>query len=388
MKYAHSHLQSALCLVDEYKAGEPFSSFAKKYFSRHKKYGSRDRKEIRHLCYCFFRMGKALTNLPVEERMLMGLFLCSTKANGVLEQLKPHWNAEVRASFKEKLTILNIQPQVFDVFPWREKESPGIDHDHFSQSFFIQPDLFLRLRPGHESDVKEKLKLSGIDFSERTPACLALPNNSGIESIIDLDREAVVQDYNSQKTAGILQRSMTELPGGVSAWDCCAGSGGKSLLLYDIDPTINLTVSDVRKAILVNLEKRFSRAGIKKFRKFLVDLTRPHLLLPGADFNLIICDAPCTGSGTWSRTPEQLCFFDEKKIDDYSSLQKKIVSNVIAYLRKDGFFLYITCSVFKNENEEVVSFIRNELRLELIQMKVLTGYDEKADTLFTSLFRK
>jgi 16S rRNA (cytosine967-C5)-methyltransferase len=53
-----------------------------------------------------------------------------------------------------------------------------------------------------------------------------------------------------------------------------------------------------------------------------------------SNFELIICDAPCTGSGTWSRTPEQLYFFDEKKIEQYALLQKKIVSTIIPRLKE------------------------------------------------------
>jgi len=105
-------------------------------------------------------------------------------------------------------------------------------------------------------------------------------------------------------------------------------------------------------------------------------------------YDVILCDAPCTGSGTWSRTPEQLHFFDERKIESYAALQKKITSSVVPQLRPGGFFLYITCSVFRKENEEVAEFIKNnKVDLELIKMELLKGYDKKADTLFVALFQ-
>jgi 16S rRNA (cytosine967-C5)-methyltransferase len=267
----------------------------------------------------------------------------------------------------------------------------------------LQPDLFIRVRPGYESIVKTKLLDHGIIFSEITSSCLSLPNASRIENIIALDKEAVVQDYASQQT-GVFFRNFNfhgARPAAqvsshrLKVWDCCAASGGKSLMLYDIDPDIELTVSDIRKSILVNLEKRFATAGVKNYKSFVADLTRSHLAkgvlsdksnIP--DFEFIICDAPCTGSGTWSRTPEQLYFFNEKKIEQYSLLQKEIVSNIVPHLERDAFFLYITCSVFRRENEEVTEFIRNSLQLELITMQLLKGYDKKADTMFVALFKK
>ena len=99
-------------------------------------------------------------------------------------------------------------------------------------------------------------------------------------------------------------------------------------------------------------------------------------------FDLIICDAPCSGSGTWSRTPEQLAFFHPDRIGHYAKLQRAIVSNAIPYLKKNGMLVYITCSVFKKENEETITFIRDKFSIQSSPMELLKGYDKKADTLF------
>lgn len=104
--------------------------------------------------------------------------------------------------------------------------------------------------------------------------------------------------------------------------------------------------------------------------------------------HLIIADVPCSGSGTWARTPEQLTYFSEKRIAKYASLQKKIVKNAIVKLKAGGYFLYITCSVFKMENEENVDFIHEQLHLKLVESRYLKGYEIQADTLFAALFIK
>jgi 16S rRNA (cytosine967-C5)-methyltransferase len=109
----HSYLHTAAAILSEYRGGEPFASFSKKYFSRYKKFGSRDRKTISHLCYCFFRVGKSMNGLPVEERILAGLFLCSYSSSEILEDLKPEWNEQAALSIPDKFIFLG-QPTALE----------------------------------------------------------------------------------------------------------------------------------------------------------------------------------------------------------------------------------------------------------------------------------
>ena len=206
--------------------------------------------------------------------------------------------------------------------------------------------------------------------------------------MIEVNREAVIQDFNSQRVGELVP--IEELQKGARVWDCCAASGGKSIMIFDLISQIELTVSDVRQSIIHNLHSRFREAGIRRYNSFVADLTRPATLassLAPATFDLIICDAPCSGSGTWSRTPEQLLFFKPEEINRYSNLQKSIATATLPYLKKQGYFLYITCSVFKKENEEVVRFIERHANGELLKMQLLKGYGMKADTMFAALFR-
>jgi len=370
---------------------EPFSSFLKKYFAQHKKYGSKDRKQISHLCYCYFRLGKALPEKLAEERMLIALFLCSSQSNEILEHLRPEWNEKIHLPFEDKCSMLNVQYSMFKLFPFTDELSKGIEQEKFILSYLQQPDLFIRLRPGYEISVKEKLQKEGIVFTQVSDKCLALPNSFKIEDVIKLNKEAVVQDYSSQRTAELLFNLKSKISNPkFSVWDCCAASGGKSIMLYDLYPDIDLSVSDIRDSILHNLRKRFSDAGIKKYKSFVTDLTTFHSppAIHHSPFDLIICDAPCSGSGTWGRTPEQLLYFEKSKIDYYALVQRKIVSNIYGHLKPGGYLIYITCSVFKKENEEVVNYMRQYLKLELIQVKLLKGYNLNADTMFAALLRK
>ena len=385
----HSYLNSASTILSAYTGEEPFTSFIRKYFSQHKKFGSKDRKQVSHLCYCYFRLGKALADGSMEERILIALFLCSHQPDEILQELKPEWNEKIELPFEEKLSFVDHKFSIQEIFPWQDELSEAIQKEVFTLSHLEQPDLFLRLRPGKEVIVKQKLAKGGIEFQTISNNCIALSNSSKIDTVIQLDKEAVVQDYSSQRVGEFIipvrqERSDSE---SLRVWDCCAASGGKSIMVKDILGDIDLMVSDIRESILHNLENRFQQAGIKNYESFVADLSKP-LNISLSTFNLIIADVPCTGSGTWGRTPEQLYYFDGNKIDDYAALQRKIVATAITQLEPGGYLLYITCSVFKKENEEAVEFIEEKFSLELVKMELLKGYDKKADTMFAALLKK
>ena len=389
MSRYHSYLNSAKEILSLYNGGEPFSTFLKKYFSQNKKFGSTDRKEVAGLCYCYFRAcphSKESISKPIatnDVQLLTYLFLCNKEPNKILASLIPEWNKMIDLSMKEKLSYFNYQ--LSSVFPWKKELSDGIDYEKFCGSFFIQPDLFLRIRPGHAESVLLKLNEASVKFEFISPFTIRLPNTFNADKYFDLDREVVVQDLSSQQITGFIPVR----PGQSDfVWDCCAGSGGKSILAFDLNENIELTVSDVRDSILSNLKKRFEKAGIKKYHSFTRDISSSALTNRQIQFDLIIVDAPCTGSGTWGRTPEQLYYFDKKKIDDYATKQKQIVSNVIPHLKPGGHLLYITCSVFKKENEEMVNYLEEEFHLQIEKMELLKGYEMKADTMFAALLQK
>ena len=306
----------------------------------------------------------------------------------MLETHKPEWNLHTEKSLKDKCEIAGIEFQslLTSLFPWKDQLSSGVDYDELASSYFIKPDVFLRIRPGKGESTRRKLKSAHIPFIEIRENSLSVPAGSKVDRELNIDAEAVVQDMSSQRVGDYLAKVISEKD--CSVWDCCAASGGKSIMAYDINPEINLTVSDVREQILHNLDNRFSAAGINNYTSFQGDLTDGTQPVPDAPFDVIIADVPCTGSGTWGRTPEQLFYFEESKMEEYASLQKNIVSSGAKQLKPGGHLLYITCSLFRKENEEVVEYIQKELGLQVMETALLNGISEKADVMFCGLFSK
>lgn len=383
MRY-QSYLHTAIKIISAYKGEEPLSAFLKKFFAADKKYGSGDRKNISSLCYNYYRAGRAMDGMSLEKQLLAATFLCNHSPNNLLRALMPEWEEKIMLPPAEKAAMLGID--LANLFPFAKELSGDIDASRFALSFLQQPDLFLRIRPGKRNAVETKLQAAAIPY-ELSANTVRLANASRIHEILSLDKEAVVQDKNSQRVLDGVQQHMGDtIP---HAWDCCAASGGKSILLYDkLQGKVKITVSDIRESILVNLKKRFSIAGIRQYDHFTADLDHNERALPLKDVSLIICDAPCTGSGTWARTPEQLYFFDAAQIAVYAQRQERIASAALPYLEEGGLLVYITCSVFRQENEAVVDYIQKKFHLQLLQMESLKGYDDKADSMFVALLKK
>ncbi|MDB5132899.1 MAG: rsmB [Mucilaginibacter sp.] len=378
---AINQLKTFQRILDEYPAETPLSKFLPGFYRQNKQMGSTDRRIAGRLVYNYFRLGRALPDLPVDERLFVAEFLCNSQLNSFLQHFKPEWAACVSFNIDEKLEMVKTAYPGFkqeDVFPWTGQLSAGIDKNAFLRSFFVQPDLFIRVYKGFEPQVKIALTAAEVVFKDEGNGCLSLPNGTRLEALIANPHWYEVQDFSSQQTAQYFAPQKWE-----SWWDACAGSGGKSLLLHDMEPTVKLVVSDIRESILANLDERFQQAGLIKYQKKLLNLTQNNdLILHDYAFDGIILDAPCTGSGTWGRTPEMISQFDTHKIEFFQRLQQSIARNIVKHLKPGKPLIYITCSVFKAENEDLVNFIVKELGLKLEKQTVLKGYENKADTMF------
>jgi 16S rRNA (cytosine967-C5)-methyltransferase len=142
---SHSHLNTASKIIQTYDGSIPLASWLKQFFKAEKKFGSTDRKQIAHLCYCYYRLGQAFIDLGTEERLLTGVFLCSYAANKILEELKLEWNEKIALPPQEKLDVLAAAHQKRSIFDFPGELSDEIDREGFALSFLLQPDLFLRI---------------------------------------------------------------------------------------------------------------------------------------------------------------------------------------------------------------------------------------------------
>ncbi|MCF8339586.1 MAG: Fmu (Sun) domain-containing protein [Chitinophagaceae bacterium] len=386
-----SHLNTAGELITQFTGSLPFNLYLKQFFAAHKKYGSKDRRQITSLCYHYFRVGNALISSDLKNKIIASRFLIATEPDDFISALKPDWadfisnrSLHDKCKFLASVDII-VKLDVLFPLPQHLSEDIATDKEYFLLSHLQQPDVFLRIRPNQNEKVIAKLKQAEIPYSIENQTITISPNSS-INTIFESDKLVVVQDLSSQRTGEFIREALSQLnklKDRIDVWDCCAASGGKSLLAFDINPAIQLSVSDSRKSVLFNLQKRFAAACIARFDSFVADLTKPiHLPQP---FPLIIADVPCSGSGTWGRNPEELHHFSLEKLNDFASLQKNILTNVLPNLKVGGILVYITCSVYKAENEDIVQWLQENHKMKLLKMENIKGYQQKADTMFAAL---
>lgn len=367
MRYIWQHIKA---IIETYNGSLPLAHFLKNYYKQHPILGSRDRKILSAMAYSYYRAAKGFTTENIEEKILACMQVCGS------ENLLPP------TLLAAGLPQLEFAPD--NLFPNDAAISGGITQAEWLQSMCSQPNLFIRIRKDKKT-ILEILDKHNISYTFVRENCLSLPNGAKIDALLEPDTY-VVQDASSQQTGEYFQPKKNEL-----WYDCCSGAGGKSLLLKDMESGVRLTVTDRRETIIYNLHQRFRLYHHHLPVAHVTDVTNKVLLekaLGAKKFDNIICDAPCSGSGTWARTPEQLYFFDPKTLSDFSSLQKTIASNVSHYLKPGGRLVYITCSIFKEENENVVDALTQQTGLHLNRSQIINGTSIHADSMFIAELQK
>jgi 16S rRNA (cytosine967-C5)-methyltransferase len=151
-----------------------------------------------------------------------------------------------------------------------------------------------------------------------------------------------IQDEGSQLIAELAGRGREIL-------DCCAAPGGKTAILAERNPAASITACDISPARLKAMQKNLSGLGIH-FR--VLDATQ----LPfEKQFDLVLCDAPCSGTGTLARNPEIRHRLTVDDLARHHERQVGLLRSAMHALREGGRLIYSTCSLEAEENEDVVA---------------------------------
>lgn len=169
--------------------------------------------------------------------------------------------------------------------------------------------------------------------------------------------EIEVQDEGSQ----ILSLLCDARPG-MQVLDFCAGAGGKSLAMAaQMQNKGRLTACDNHSARLKKSVERFRRAGMHNHElKLLDDAGLQWLKRQKERFDRVLCDVPCSGTGTWRRNPDMRHKLTEQDVAELQSVQRDILTQTAPLVKKGGLLIYATCSILREENENQIDWFLSQ----------------------------
>ena len=172
---------------------------------------------------------------------------------------------------------------------------------------------------------------------------------------------ARMQDEGSQLVAEIAAAAMPEA---LKVLDACAAPGGKTAILAERLTKARITAMEVRPRRLEAMRRNL-KAYAKQVACVQGDATT---LKDGADYDLILCDAPCSGTGTMARNPEIRWRVDAAEVQRQQARQKAILKSAAGAVRAGGRVVYSTCSLEPEENEDVVRAVVAEAELRVVSV--------------------
>jgi 16S rRNA (cytosine967-C5)-methyltransferase len=337
-----ARVQAAIELLDEViaaakGAGAAADTIIGNYFRTRRYAGSGDRRAVRELVYRAIRRSgerppsgrAAMLGLAQEDEALAALF--DGSGHGP-EAPRPD----------EPRTQASAVPQ------WlADRFDPLIDEPEMAALLDRAP-LDLRANRLKGSRGEAMAQFPGAEPTPLSPLGLRIPEQSQIENSPAWRSGLVeIQDEGSQ----LLAFACGAAPGS-TVIDLCAGAGGKTLALAaEMENRGRIVATDTDRGRLSRLPQRLGRTG--------VSIVETRLLNPGreaealadlaASADLVLVDAPCSGSGTWRRNPETRWRLTPGRLDRLTTLQAHLLDLAAGLVRPGGVLVYAVCSLLAEE---------------------------------------
>lgn len=186
-----------------------------------------------------------------------------------------------------------------------------------------------------------------------------------------------VQDEGSQLAA-----ILCDVKPDMKIVDYCAGAGGKSLTLaFLLGGKGKIEAHDVDWHRLEQIKPRAERLGMNnvEIKREIVDV----------DYDRFIIDAPCSGTGTWRRSPDAKFRLTPERLKELNKMQYEILEKGYVHTKSGGRIVYITCSILKQENEDIVTRFLNEYKdVKLLRQERFSPLETNTDGFFAAVMEK
>ncbi|MFL6830898.1 MAG: RsmB/NOP family class I SAM-dependent RNA methyltransferase [Sphingomicrobium sp.] len=369
-----ARLQAAIEIVDEVIAstrddGPPADAIVTRYFKARRYAGSSDRRAVRETVFRAIR--RSAERPPSGRSAILGLVQDDPALPELFGQPR---GPEPIAEGEERATAGAV-PQ------WLVPElSPCVGPDEWPALLERAPvDLRVNVARASRDDLVGDF--AGAAPTRLSPWGIRLPPDSRVDDHPAFRSGLVeVQDEGSQLIA-----LACAAKDGERIVDLCAGAGGKSLALAAAAPNAEILAADTNRARLAKLPPRAQKAGAAIETLLLSPPNELSELAGRRDkSDLVLVDAPCSGSGTWRRNPEGRWRLTPERLDRLVALQARLLDIAAELARPGGRVVYAVCSLLSREGAGAIDgFLSRHSSWQVQETAIPAGRPDGASRLLT-----
>lgn len=381
------------------KESRPADKAVAYYFKNNKKYGSRDRRIMYEVVFSVFRWYGWLREiiylhipeshpdfLALSSKTLSKVAVSAGILDGSIEKsLIDYWKSELNVPeslCRNSQSVLNkdAASKILSFFGVDKNLSclaliPEWTHEKIKQTLYSEnelikwyqsrPPIWIRIQTDDTEKLFKEFSENEIQYfpSKTVKDALCIKNAKvNLYSLKSFENGLFeIQDIASQ-VIGIVAGANP----GERWWDCCAGAGGKSLQLSSMMQNKGrIVASDIREYKLNDLRKRARRNEKSNIECKEWD-GRALRNKKAESFDGVLIDAPCSCSGTWRRNPDAKWRLNLAEVEELLCIQSSILENASSAVKKGGVLIYATCSIFDEENSQIVmGFLKNHPEFSL-----------------------
>ena len=351
-----SIIQAIIEVIDEViKDKLPADIILDKYFKERRYIGSKDRRFISDNSWKIIRNRLKYSEM-LENNISARLLVACAFIENDLELLFNGDEYAPEILSREEKNIINKAGDFDDFSEIALYECPLWLFDKFKNKKLLDAlnstaSVDVRANLVERDVARNRLKKEGLFFSPTPFSPLGLRSEDRVNlnnCMTYQDGEIEVMDEGSQLISLLCQAKPHH-----KIIDYCAGAGGKSLCIGALLNNDGLILAhDISQERLSRIKRRAERLDIINIKTIKE--------VSDNDFHRFIIDAPCSGSGTWRRCPDAKHRLTPQKLEEIKQAQREILEIGAGKTRVGGRLIYITCSVFEEENElQIENFLEN-----------------------------
>ena len=210
--------------------------------------------------------------------------------------------------------------------------------------------LRVNLQKSSAPVLAQKLGLTGVSILY--DRFIQVPADAKLKPILE-SQSFANGEFSLQNPSAYEVVKLLDLKPGLKVWDACAAPGGKSALMAEMEPSLDILASDVSEFRVQKMHDVVDRLGLKNVHLECIDV----LACNGdvGTFDRILLDVPCSNMGVIARRPESVYRLTPESIKELSELQYKLLESAATRLAVGGIIVYATCSPDPTETTQVVN---------------------------------